>query len=146
MKKKARRVSASRRSVSRSPGTDDKSFLIIAAGGFLLILIGLFLFSGRPKPMGFSSSPSAESAMMGKKLVLIKDYAFSPSEMTVGLGETVIFRNQDPVEQAIVAKDDSFKTETIFQGGYQSVTFDKPGTYTFYSNKYPSMQGTITVQ
>ena len=137
-----------KRSVKIAYKTDDKSFLIIVCGGFLVVLLMFVVFGiSAKKPLSYTAYPADSDQMMQKEnVVVIKDYAFSPASLIVKAGETVVFRNQDPVSHSATASDGSFTTGTIYQGGSGSVTFSKVGTYSYYSSTYPNVVGTIIVE
>jgi plastocyanin len=78
--------------------------------------------------------------------VSISNFAFSPANLTVKVGSTVTWTNQDSVEHTVVADDDSFKSNTIASGSTFSQTFTKAGTVGYHCGIHPSMKGQITVQ
>ena len=123
--------------------TDDKSFLIIVGGGFLLVVFILFLFGNKPF---MSFSQQAAGKIMGKNVVVIKDYSFEPETMTITRGDSITWTNQDNVAHTVAATNNSFSTGSIYQGGQGSFTFSKPGEYTYYSTTYPNVRGKVIVE
>jgi plastocyanin len=78
--------------------------------------------------------------------VSIKNFAFSPSNLTVTKGTTVKFTNEDTTNHTATATDmTSFDTGTIGQGKAQTVTLNKPGTFTFFCRFHPFMKGSTKV-
>lgn len=142
MKKKQRKHSKSRQ---QNRVVDDKSFLIIVAGGFLIVAFALFFFSKNPGKV-FKVVQQKSDAAAVKQVVVIRDYAFVPPAITVAKGDTVYWNNQDKVTHAVAGTDDSFSAGTIFEGGEGSYTFTEPGTYEYYSTKYPTVKGTVIVE
>jgi plastocyanin len=77
--------------------------------------------------------------------VEIKGFAFNPATITVPVGTTVTWTNQDAAPHTATADDKSFDTGRLDQGKSGSVTFDKPGTYTYTCTFHPNMKGTVVV-
>ncbi len=80
------------------------------------------------------------------RIVEIKNFAFSPSTLTVKKGDTVTWTNNDSAAHTVTADDGSFDTGNISLGGSQTVTFTKSGTFTYHCSIHPMMKGTIVVQ
>ncbi len=129
---------------------DDHSFLIIVGGGFIiLIVIVLFLVSKShiQRLAAYQMVMSQQKMEMQKtQTVNIKDFAFNPQSITVKVGATVTWENNDTVSHNIVADDKTFDTGMLKPGEKASYTFTKPGTYTYKCGIHPSMTGTIVVE
>ncbi len=91
---------------------------------------------------------TAEDSMEQEEVqqVVMKDYAFSPTSITVKAETTVTFVNQDPVAHRVVADDGIFSTQLLEQDAEEQVTFDTPGTYTYHCEQHPNMTGTVVVE
>lgn len=87
-----------------------------------------------------SSSQSAQDA------VIIQNFSFSPATITVKSGDTVTWTNKDSMGHSATADDGSFDTGIISQGQSKSITFKKPGTYTYHCSVHPYMKGTVIVK
>lgn len=87
-----------------------------------------------------SPVPAAENS------VLISNFKFSPATLTVKVGDTVTWMNQDSVDHSITADDGSFDTGLFAQGKTASNTFNQAGTFAYHCGVHPNMQGTIIVQ
>lgn len=85
-----------------------------------------------------AGSGDAEVAMVGM--------AFEPDTVTVGVGQSVTWVNQDSVSHNAVADDGSWKTDIFGADGSATVTFDTPGTYQYVCTLHPNMKGTVIVQ
>jgi len=90
-----------------------------------------------------SSSGSAQDAMSGNVAVSISNFAFDPSPLTVKVGSTVTWTNNDNASHNVVADDGSFKSDTLAKGATFSFTFTKAGTYQYYCSFHggPNGQG-----
>src|SRR6185312_3364580 len=83
---------------------------------------------------------------MDKNAVVIQNFAFSPAALTVKVGDQVTWTNQDSATHSATADDGSFDTGVLQNGQSGSVTFSKPGTYTYHCSVHPMMKATIVVQ
>jgi uncharacterized cupredoxin-like copper-binding protein len=77
--------------------------------------------------------------------VLIQGFAFAPGTTKVESGATVEWKNVDPTEHTVTAKDGSFTSEPLPNGRGFRVTFDQPGSYAYFCAIHPTMTGTIQV-
>ncbi len=81
----------------------------------------------------------------GDARVSITGFAFDTRELTVKVGATVTWENQDGAPHKIVADDGSFASGNLGNGDTFSFTFDAPGTFPYQCGIHASMKGTITV-
>jgi plastocyanin len=71
---------------------------------------------------------------------------FVPGELTITVGDTVTWTNSDTVPHTVTSDDGGpLDSGIIDAGATWSYTFTEPGTYSFYCEVHPSMQGTVTV-
>jgi len=76
---------------------------------------------------------------------------FLPSEVTVGVGETVTWSNDGSVIHTITSgnpedgPDDVFDSSIIMSGDTFSHTFTEAGQYDYFCMIHPWMQGTVLV-
>lgn len=105
--------------------------------------------SGMPStetaPAATGSSTTAPAAPVGANAVNIKDFKFDPATLTVPVGATVTWTNQDEEPHTIAAKDGSFHGPGMDTHGTYSFTFTKPGTYDYICSIHPFMTGTVVV-
>lgn len=117
--------------------------LVILVGG------GVFLFMGKQNQ---SSTPiTTQMTQQNTNPVVtnsvdIRGMAFSPATITVKVGSTVTWTNNDSVGHTVTADDSSFDTGVFRQGESKSVTFSKAGTFTYHCNVHPNMTATVIVQ
>jgi plastocyanin len=78
--------------------------------------------------------------------VAIKGFAFNPAEVTVKVGDTVTWTNNDSANHTVVADNGEFKSGDLGQGATFSFTFAKAGTYPYKCGVHPNMTGTVTVK
>jgi len=110
-----------------------------------------------------TTNSSTSVATSNSSTILIVNYVYSPANITVPVGTTVTWVNQDPVGHTVTegnpnspkpaslrAFDSSGEATTgkvalIAPGESWSYTFNTPGTYQYYCIVHPYMTGQITV-
>jgi len=108
----------------------------------LLALIAVFLLTSyyqRP-----ATSPTAPDTAGTSNVVTIRDLAFNPITLTVDVGTTVTWNNEDSAVHDI--QSDTFNSPVLSKGGSFSHTFDQAGTFEYYCNIHPAMTGKIIVK
>lgn len=80
--------------------------------------------------------------------VIIDDFRFGPTELTVPVGTKVVWTNDDSDAHTVTSEADPklLKSPPLDTGDSFAFTFDKPGTYRYFCSIHPRMQGTIVVQ
>jgi len=76
----------------------------------------------------------------------IRNFAFSPTSVTVSAGTTVTWKNLDGEPHTVVSNDGLFRSDALDQNDSFKFKFDKPGTYGFICSIHPTMHGTIVVK
>jgi plastocyanin len=122
------------------------SRLLVGAG--LLLAIAMALLAGCGSDSGADQSTSGSTASAaGATAVTIKDYTYKPASITVPVGTTVKFTNEDSTPHTATSKQpDVFESGSIDTGKTGEVTLKKAGTFTYYCLFHPFMKGTIVVQ
>lgn len=99
-------------------------------------------------PSGGPSAPAGEGVV-----IVAKDLAFSPTEVTVPAGQAIeiVLDNQESAPHNIAIKDASgaevFKGEIVASSQVtNAVPALAAGTYAFWCEVHPDMQGTITAE
>lgn len=93
-----------------------------------------------------STHPGSVSPGGAGHAITIKNFAFSPSSITVAPGTSVIVTNDDSVAHTLTGKSGGFDTGDIQAG--QSKTFTAPnraGSYPYICTIHQYMTGTLTV-
>lgn len=95
---------------------------------------------------GMAMAPSsATAANSADAKVLIDSYKFGPDKLTVPVGTTVTWTNNDTDEHTVVAKDDSFRSGSLAKGQSFRYTFTKAGSYDYLCSIHPFMVATVVV-
>jgi len=82
--------------------------------------------------------------------VAIRDFKFEPATVTVHVGETVKWKNEDFVPHTATADSEAqkpaFDSGTINTGGAWRYLTSKKGTYNYICTRHPNMKGKLIVQ
>jgi plastocyanin len=75
-----------------------------------------------------------------------EDYRFNPARITVATGTKVTFTNAGSQPHNAASSDaGGWDTGLLAKGETATVTFNKPGTYSFNCTPHPSMIGQVIV-
>src|ERR1700720_3537121 len=77
--------------------------------------------------------------------VNIDNFAFTPKELTVKAGTTIVFHNRDDIPHSVVGSKGEFHSKALDTDDSFSFTFTKAGTYDYSCGLHPRMQGRIVV-
>ena len=89
---------------------------------------------------------AAGSAVAADQAVTIAGFAYSPSPVTVNVGDTVTWTNNDGATHTATADGGSFDTDNIANGASKSVTFSAAGTFAYHCRIHSAMRGSVVVQ
>jgi plastocyanin len=78
--------------------------------------------------------------------VTIASFAFDPATVTVDVGDSVTWTNNDSTAHTATAGDGSFDTGNIAAGVSATVTFDTAGTFAYVCSIHPQMTGSVVVE
>ena len=109
--------------------------------GALALALNLSALAG----VGIVASPAAAAAPAAPT-VKIDNFVFGPAALTVGVGTTVTWINQDDIPHTVVADDKSFKSKVLDSDESFSFTFTKPGEYGYFCSLHPHMVGKVIVK
>jgi plastocyanin len=118
--------------------------LRLAGPAVLTIIVSLLVF-------GCGSNNSAQTAGAGTQTdtVSIQNFTYSPGEITVSVGDTVTWVNNDSTDHTVTGDnngtDDAFDSGVIHPGGQYSHTFTAAGAQPYHCTIHTFMHGTVTV-
>ena len=99
-----------------------------------------------------AAAPSADTSAAHPKArkaasasVTMGDLFFSPTSVSIAVGDTVTWQNTGQAPHNATADDGSFKTPTINNGESASHTFAQAGTFSYICTIHPQMKGTVRV-
>jgi len=88
-----------------------------------------------------------QSTSNGEYQVKIDNFSFGPATLTVPLGATVTWTNQDDVPHNIVSSEGKILKSPVLDTDQKfSYTFTKAGTYPYYCGIHPKMTGKVIVE
>jgi plastocyanin len=113
----------------------------------LLLAAALLAGCGSSKKKNTSSSTAPASGGGGKAsggtTVSMKNIQFSPKSLSVKVGDTVTWTNDDSVDHNVIAS--AFKSGNFGNGKSFSWKATKAGTFKYACTIHPGMDGTLTV-
>ena len=96
-------------------------------------------------PATAEATPEGDDAG-GGTVVPIAQFAFDPASISVAVGTTVTWINNDTVPHTVTATDGSFNSGNLNPGESFSFTFESAGTFDYICNYHPNMTGTVIVE
>ncbi len=132
-------------------------FKPIAVIAVLLLVVASLLVSGcTTSTTNQTASPSTVVSTASQNIVVINDYAFNPSSLTIQKGANVTWRNNDSVDHQLFSEGPIFSTPPreskggstplIGAGDTYTYQFNTTGTYPYNCNIHSQEKGTIIVQ
>jgi plastocyanin len=79
-------------------------------------------------------------------VVKIDNFTFDPTKLTVKVGTTVTWYNEDDIPHAIASSTKVFKSKALDTDDKFSFTFSTPGVYEYFCSLHPHMTGAIVVE
>jgi len=93
-------------------------------------------------PDGSASTPGTAAATVAPMVrVEMRGKSFAPASITIKVGTTVTWWNMDLTGHSVHADDASFASPKIQNGQSFSFTFQKAGSFPYYSDGEGSSQG-----
>lgn len=78
--------------------------------------------------------------------VAIEAVRFSPQDLAVGVGDTIIWTNQDPYPHTVTATGRGFDSALILPGRTWKLVVQKPGSFPYFCTLHETMKGTVVVK
>jgi plastocyanin len=99
---------------------------------------------------GYQSTPAATAAAATTSTpsprLEIKQFQFSQATLTVPVGTTVTWVNQDEDAHTVTADNGGFASAGLDRGEQFSYRFTTPGTYAYHCALHPHMTARIVVK
>lgn len=114
--------------------------LVVIAALTALAVLPACSSGSKPSTSGSTGGSSSSGAQ-----VSISNFAFSPSSVTVKVGESVTWTNNDSPTHTVVG-DGGISSGDLVNGATYSKTFDTAGTFAYKCSIHPTMTGTVVVQ
>jgi len=78
-------------------------------------------------------------------VVKIANFTFGPQTLTIPVGTTVTWQNDDDIPHVVVEKDGKFRSKALDTGDKFTQQFTSAGTIEYYCAIHPMMTGKIVV-
>ncbi len=80
--------------------------------------------------------------------VKIDNFTFSPAEITIAPGTTVIWQNEDDIPHTVTAADAPrlFRSDPLDTGEHFAYRFDRQGRFAYFCSLHAHMQGVVVVR
>ncbi len=114
------------------------------AGG--MALATLLMPAVLPAAQADSPTPPVTVAKVASPQIRIENFQFAPATVTVPVGTTVTWKNDDGTLHTVTSTTKVFSSAGLDGGGVFSYTFTSPGTYSYFCKLHPHMIGTIVVK
>ena len=88
----------------------------------------------------------ASAAQTSTHTVTMENIQFNPRELTVHLGDRIVWVNKDLVPHTATANDKSFDSGSVAADASWSYVAKKKGEYPYTCTFHPTMKGKLTVQ
>ena len=93
-----------------------------------------------------SGCTQQQSSSGNANTITIKDFAFSPSTITVKVGANVTWTNEDSASHQVKEDNGLFLSSVLGNGQSFTYTFTTVGTYNYTCNIHSSMHGKVIVE
>jgi len=101
--------------------------------------------SNTPTPLA-TGTPVVTASPAATSSVTISNFTFSPAAITVKVGTSVTWTNQDSAGHTVVGDSEGGPSSSLLnQGQSYSFTFNTVGTFPYHCGVHPSMVGSVTV-
>jgi len=88
----------------------------------------------------------AGSVVAADSAVMIAGFAFSPATVTIQVGDSVTWTNDDSTAHTATAGGGAFDTGSLGNGESATVTFDTAGTFAYVCSIHPQMTGSVVAE
>jgi plastocyanin len=89
---------------------------------------------------------AAISARAAEIPMAIDNFTFSPQQITVKSGDTVIWTNRDDIPHTVTSTTKSFGSKVLDTNESFSFTFATPGSFSYFCALHPHMTGSVVVE
>lgn len=112
----------------------------------VVLFISLATIASCSKKNTYSSSGGSNNPPAGSNAVTMSGMAFNPTNISVTVGTTVTWTNNDAMSHTVTSNDGtSFNSGTIAAGSTFSFKFMTAGTYAYHCTFHAGMTGTVVV-
>ena len=118
---------------------------VVVIGGGIIFTRNHIGSSNSPTPT--TSTNASANSSSNSQAVAITDFSFSNKDITVHVGDSVTWTNQDSVNHTVTSDASGpLNSGTLVQGASYSHIFTAAGTYPYRCSFHPDMTGSVTVE
>ena len=107
--------------------------------GIVILILGIVAFSGCTQNQQTTTGQNAPNT------VIIQNFAFNPDTLTVPVGTTVTWINQESTPHDVVSDTGAFTSPSLNTGANYTYTFNQAGEYPYHCGIHPSMKAKVIV-
>jgi plastocyanin len=104
--------------------------------GFVVALLALFVLDANAGQT--TSKPKMHTVVM-------EATAFTPTNVTVAVGDSVVWANKDPFPHTATSKEGGFDSNQVQAGKSWKYVARKKGEFPYVCSLHPTMKGTLRV-
>ena len=94
-----------------------------------------------------SSTPKTSSPIQpAQRVVVIREMKYQPADLSVHVGETVVWKNEDIFPHTVSAMDQSFDSGTIQPGASWTYVAKTAGVHLYVCKPHPNMKARLVVE
>jgi len=108
----------------------------------IFIMVGSLVLWAAAVAAGSGTGKAPKAA----EQVKIGNFSFNPATLTVKVGATVTWINEDDVPHTVVSTTKKFSSRVLDTDDKYAQAFANPGTYEYYCSVHPHMKGKVIVQ
>lgn len=113
--------------------------------GAAALSVGVAACGGSSSSGHASGASSGASSGAAADTIVIKNFGYAPSNLTVTAGAKVTVKNEDTATHTVTADSGAFDTGDISPGHSATFTAPKAGHYAYHCAIHNFMHGTLTV-
>ena len=102
--------------------------------------------NGKDGPTLKSSTGGAEQREGNEVQIVIENFAFVPSEITIAVGTKITWINKDEAPHTATSTDKKFNTGGLDTDDKYSFVFNEKGEFPYFCALHPHMTANITVK
>ena len=110
-----------------------------------IAVVGFFAFTGDEDGPRRNLRQTPVVSDESQVTVDVVDNDFEPKHLTVRPGTEVVWKFEGRAAHDVTSDEGAFESDTMRRGDEFVLTFDDPGTYTYYCTLHHAMQGTVVV-
>jgi YVTN family beta-propeller protein len=132
---------AGAKTIVTNEGSNDVTIVDLASGDTKTIAVG-----NAPRKVVVQPAKAQTTAAEAASKVSIRNFQFEPATLTVPVGASVAWSNDDGAPHGLAYKDGAVGTDVLLPGKAFMRTFQSAGTFEYFCAVHPYMTGKVVVQ